>query len=69
MTNKGTSARVGEQVPASVDGAPAREPSGELSAEELAGFAAWEAELCTELGDPEGPGDWELVAEVDEVLA
>ena len=69
MTNKGTSARVGEQVPASVDGAPAVESSGELSAEELAGFAAWEAELCTELGDPEGPGDWELVAEVDEVLA
>jgi len=74
MKSKGTNARAGERIHGPAAGVPAAAVSGagvsgELTAEELAEFAAWEAEVWTEHGDPDLPGDWDLVAEVDQILA
>ncbi|NLG20753.1 MAG: hypothetical protein GX555_04875, partial [Actinomycetales bacterium] len=72
MTNKGTTTRVGEHIPGPGAGLPAGEflsASGEATTEELAQFAAWEAELRTEAGDPDGPEFEALLRGMDEALA
>ncbi|WP_281497461.1 DUF222 domain-containing protein, partial [Ornithinimicrobium sp. F0845] len=67
MTTTGTRTGVGDSVPGGA-GVPGVEG---MSPEELAQFrVACEAQRGSVwVDDPEGPGDWDLVAEVDQIVA